>query len=522
MINKDQDKLDRLILIEQMSQYSSKYNSGDKLSVENFEEIYPDISDFVKKIEKIKNKHAVILAKVKSGKRKIKELLAIRSFPKVKHFYLSAWNRRDEQSQLDELELYEISVHVIKKSGDMNLLLHEVQKAIDDGYDVVIHFNESDYGTRDKQLISEGFNSLLEKNVKFIFYSATNEELCFSKLVKDCVELNFEPSSNYRGDKWFLDNNLVYEAMPFWDFSNNALTFQGVEILNRFLSRDDKIFGCVRFSNGYNEIKQNTKFISTIKKDFNIEIKFVDEDESFDWSKGWMSYALRWISQPNFKVLFVICQTCSRSTEIGFHKFLAFWHDYRNKNTPYTTIIQADQRPNHYYDGISENFIEIYSCKTSWEYSAGLIDEKTYLENSDRDLSSRVEFDRQDRRKSHCSVVLDINLNPTDDQIFDEIIKYNPKFDKKQYKIRNMYCQTNLKADVAEAALNKTYRANVSDTKMDVVCCYYLDGPSPNHIESWENIKNKNLERKIVVIFPDDNININTKVKVKNSIYNIL
>ncbi len=76
-------------IIEIMSNASQKYAKKTLLGVENFEELYPEISDFVKKIELSNKKHCVIIAKVKSGKRIVKELLSIRSSLDKKHIYLS-------------------------------------------------------------------------------------------------------------------------------------------------------------------------------------------------------------------------------------------------------------------------------------------------------------------------------------------------------------------------------------------------------------------------------------------------
>jgi hypothetical protein len=488
-----------------MSIHSAKYQGYKKLGVEDFEKIFTPISDFVKKIEQSKKKHCAIIAKVKSGKRLVKELLSLRSSPDKTHIYLSAWNRRDEQSQLKELTNYGIMVRVIKEQGDMINVVNDVSAILKDNRSATIHFNESDFGTGSQQLISDGFNKIVDRDgVKFIFYSATNEELLFSKKAADCEILKFAPPSSYRGDEWFLDNNLITESTPFWDFELNAMTPQGIEACKLLQNSEEKLFGIVRFSKGIDHVRNNQAFADAIQKDFNFKLIFVSQKESFDWGPhgDFTKTAHEWLGNPNLKALIVICQTCSRSTEVGFHKLIAFWHDHREKSTSFNTASQAAQRVNHYFDGISENYIRVYSSLAVWQLSAERITPEEFYSRTNSNLSDRIKTAK--KRSNYVRYVFD--HEPTDAEIIQKAEEtgivldvHNKLKNENRIKKKVLYCKTNNVTDVALAAVNGSTRSTIGKNQVSI---YVLDGPSPFHQESWEKALEIKLENKWVLILP--------------------
>lgn len=324
---------------------------------------------------------------VKSGKRIVMQILSQRSrnsIPaKEKHVLITALNRRDTKEQFEEHKQYGIKIVEVNRQKHIPRAKKVIEAYAKDGLKVVVHFDESDYGTGSKQLMDQIFETLLNLKCKIIGYSATNEEAEFSQFGEAAIKLPlFVPHPNYRGAACFLDNELVFRATPFYD---NGLTEQGRKACEYF-ANSDKAISILRVVNGFKELENERQFYSELSK-YNIDPVFVDANRSFEWSESYKKYVDRY-EDGRGRTLLVICQTCSRSTEVGFHKHICFWHDYRNEGTAYNTMHQAFLRVAHYYKE-TENLIRVYAVPEVFELAANRITFEKF-EASGYKLSDRI------------------------------------------------------------------------------------------------------------------------------------
>lgn len=100
--------------------------------------------------------------------------------------------------------------------------------------------------------------------------------------------------------------------------------------------------------------------------------------EQIEWSSR-----LYWTEDhlPTHKpIIMVIDQTSTRSTEWKGHDRIFAYHDYRN-SISYSTIVQAQERVNHYLQNYGNEFqpIQVYGHVKTFELSAGLITYEEYL-----------------------------------------------------------------------------------------------------------------------------------------------
>lgn len=333
-----------------------------------------------------KQKMVVVQAEEKSGKRDITKCIALIDFkcqakpfhdndgqylipPKYalrKHIYIVGLNRKDIKSQLDELNHLNIDAYIIKNRKDADVIINEVKKV---GYQhVVFHLDECDYAVGSKQSLSPIIEMIkTEENVYGVFYSATPEELTKSNFdTYEGVELeivNFQPNANYRGAKWFLDNNLCVTAKPFFT-SVGVLSEQAHECIailhEHICQQSGRNIGVVRLAVG----NAYTKFAKWFKEEFaslnksNAKFyekhmyipKLVDKDTEFGWDM-WEETNFH----KDYAYIIFINQTCTRSTEItnNGHSRIAFWHDERllDSKSPacYNTLSQAYGRVKHYH-----------------------------------------------------------------------------------------------------------------------------------------------------------------------------
>lgn len=378
----------------------SAFTINDCHDVQWFEKNRPEIFDFVKDIDQdieFQTKpfyHLLVNAAVKSGKREIMIVFQLRNNAgtgrKVKHFYLSALNRKDDKPQLEELAAYGFGIY-LSSSGQR--LVDEIRN-LDGEFDkFMIHFNESDYGTGAGQLTAKFFKHLIENpKVQVIAYSATNEEAEHSRFTKryKCKIATYVPPKSYCGTKWYLDNNRVKEAEPFWDEKTGSLTIQGIECCD-LLKNSNKVFGVVRFPRLMSQIRESGKFESALKAQYGFRVQFIDAKDSFDWGKNGDWYKAVGIhADTGTKTILAICQTATRSTELKFHRHIRFWHGAERK-AAYNTIIQADCRP-IFYDTPENNpygnpvDIIIYSSIKAFRLNA----EYTKVSDYDGKLAGRM------------------------------------------------------------------------------------------------------------------------------------
>lgn len=185
----------------------------------------------------------LVCAPVKSGKREVAQILALKDHIGSKggmartHFFLTSLNRRDSAPQLEEHKAYGLIAKTLDTKKTVRDLIHTLE-SIDDPTKVVVHFDESDYGTGNGQLFSRVFPKLQEQGMSFVGYSATNEEALFSDFGKSAARVTFIPHSNYRGAGYFLDENLVFDSNAFYEA--NCLTTQAQDALKYWVdSRKD-------------------------------------------------------------------------------------------------------------------------------------------------------------------------------------------------------------------------------------------------------------------------------------------
>lgn len=332
------------------------------------------------------NTNVLVSAPVKSGKRQIAEIVALmyaEKGPNNKHYFITALNRKDVETQKKELSEYKLDVTTLAKNKDADEFIKKLGTTSDPN-NIVVHFDESDYGTGFDNVFAPVFKFCKERKIKLICYSATNEEAKKSDFAKAAELVEMVPNSGYKGAKWFLDNNLVKEPEPFFD--GVSITEHGKEVIDWWLTQTNKPIAILRLTGGerekglYNSFKKEGEMFLI---EDNIICKFIDGVSKFDWAKDHESLLKAYKAQ-NLRTLLVINQTCTRSTELGFHKHLAFLHDHRPNESHYSTLAQAYLRVAH-YDSVGHKIV-VYGEKEVFELAAGVISESDYSGK----LSARV------------------------------------------------------------------------------------------------------------------------------------
>jgi len=372
---------------------------AEKLDQRGFEERFPNIIETAKHVEHavVNGFHVILKKPIKSGARKLIEDLALRNTehleegcPSVSiiHIYITKLVRKDTKEQLLEMSGYGIYCYAIENVSHLDETIALIEGKLQDCR-VWVHLDEADYGSKIDQVLSKLFYRIIDdSNCRIINYSATNEEALLSSFnnANFVKVVQLIPGEHFKGPGWFLDQNLVKQSEPFWDFNSNCLTKQGLEAIALLEVSPDKFFGVIRLPDYQTALNDPsfTKFFN----DKGIEVLFIDNQNKFVWSneggKGdWKRYAY-----DKKKVLLIINQTCTRSTEVGFHKHIVFWHDYRSGNTAFNTRCQAYERNNHYDE--SGHHIVIYADIPTYELSAGRISCEEYVEVTGFPISDRI------------------------------------------------------------------------------------------------------------------------------------
>lgn len=225
---------------------SSLINKIDKpWSVDQFEEFRPHMTEFVRnEVVPLLNGHQNLVSKrllihgeVKVGKREIVEYIAVRDSLNTSriHVFISAFHRKADECQRDELEnhgIHVFSIHSKKKQADA---IAFIENHLNNDGSIVIHWDECDYGTGERQNLSNIYRVFKTNPMVFnILYSATPEEMLYSddiapsnpedELIADFYETGvvkrYTPPMGYCGAKKFLENNLVFQALPFFESSS--------------------------------------------------------------------------------------------------------------------------------------------------------------------------------------------------------------------------------------------------------------------------------------------------------------
>jgi len=330
--------------------------------IEWFHEERSEVFDFSHEIREAiedSKKHLIISAPVKCGKRIIVECTTL-VMPEYKHIYLCSLNRKDVKKQKDELEQYGILLRCIFNDKETEEAVKEIKYLLSLGKQLIIHFDECDYGSGKKQKMSKIFQEVKnnEKIIK-LYYSATPEEAVYSNLTQrnDYELLEFVPPDSYRGAQYFLDNDLVFEPENAFEKIEGRIYFtdHGKKVLQDSikLERNIAIFRNTNRGMSGDLLKANKENleldISRLNIDYrSITIKIVDANDSFDWEDEEVRNG--YILNTGKIFIFIINQTCGRGTDLnGWHHRIACWHDCRNaKKSNLNTILQAILRPSYY------------------------------------------------------------------------------------------------------------------------------------------------------------------------------
>jgi hypothetical protein len=356
------------------------------------------------------NPRVVIRAPVKSGKREIVEYMAMRdashTSPRV-HAFLSAWHRAADEEQRNELKLHNMKVFSITKKAAADECLKWIIAQIALGKVVVIHLDECDHGSGEKQILGKVYKRVRELPQVFtILYSATPQEVLFSKEVSDPdedemlddmlygVHVEYTPPAAYCGPARFLHEDLVVDAKQFFTTRPApALTEQGRDIIaqlrastasgsgrNIMTLRLTKKEGKTKNGKEIYKFLQNSHLIPELQGIL-IMVDKSDYDGDRRAEKIEWSFRDYWRRQTkDVPIVIVMDQTSSRSTEWACHDRIFATHDYRTA-CQYAILSQAQERVNHYDSKYAGGFqpIKIYGHKKTFELSAGRITYEQYF-----------------------------------------------------------------------------------------------------------------------------------------------
>ena len=398
----DTNIIKKLFKIDADKSLTADHNFDDY--VDKYEEFsegkYKNTFDFVNNeiCQKLIDKHVCVLAPPKSGKRIMVQSLSL-MMPYAYHFFITSLDRTDIKDQIKEFEKFKIETTVLTNSGKNNKtndVKTTIKKQLDIGNEIVIHYDECDYGSDKNGMAGKFIADLAGEfdngNLHFVVYSATPEEAIWSKA--DYHLAHFKPNDNYKGPDFFITNNLIEDPVPFFTNVSGSLvlTNKTKSILNDW-SLSDKRYLVLRLNylldddnskkktNSKNENSKRIRGLSAFSfandnsrlqdaidkhvKNNNIYVHFIDQNESFEWYFEDKSTGKNgsWSAYKDYKYIFVVNGTCTRSTEVGFHPDIYAWHDYRKKDktlsTTYGTYAQAIGRVFHYlpdYKGRIKSF----------------------------------------------------------------------------------------------------------------------------------------------------------------------
>ena len=368
----------------------------------------------------------LIRAPVKSGKREIVEYLAMRDYcsnQDTTHLFISSWHRKADNDQRVELKKQELQVFSIITKKKRDECISAIDRILESGSKLVIHIDECDHGSQENQLMNRVWTFIRNlENVTCILYSATPEEVMFSGEITEAGEptvnqelieeftnedtgivIEYNPSEEFCGPGKFLDENLIFNAHPFFEKAETryVLSDQAKEIISNMLAQmaHTKRNVCVlrlsysekktRGANMY-DYKAIYQFLRNLTcfpelQDFCI---LVDKAEKINMPMdprircetiGWSDPMYWRLKSSDIPIIVVVDQTSSRSTEWACHDRVFAQHDYRHEYT-YTSSSQAFERTNHYLPKYgSFQPIRMYCHKPTIMLSAGRISYQEYL-----------------------------------------------------------------------------------------------------------------------------------------------
>jgi hypothetical protein len=390
--------------------------------VSSFEAHRQHLTNFLKQkiqpyIDSGECRRILIRAPVKSGKREMVEYIAKRDEaknPQRVHAFVSAFYRAADKEQREEIKNHNTKVFSFYNKAEVTLFLSWFTGQIALGKQVVVHLDEGDYASGDRQLLCPVYRNIRdEENTTVVMYTATAPEILFSGEVGDPeqpimdeihdggIYVEYEPQANFCGPAHFLDKGLVFNATRFFTMTANgrlALTPQGQDIVRGM--RESIAAGTgrnilvLRLSTGETNKKENKDIYIFLQHWRSIPelaewVIYADKDKVIPNSDGVITNQIQWSNKMFFKsitkdepIIIVIDQTSTRSTEWACHDRIYATHTFR-KQIIFTVSSQAEERVNHYWGSKYPCFqpIKVYGHKKSFELSAKRIDYKSYLNN---------------------------------------------------------------------------------------------------------------------------------------------
>jgi len=381
-------------------------------SVADFERIRLHLTLFVRSeviplIEDAVCRRILIDAPVKCGKKDMVEYIAMRDFvhnPKRVHAFVSAWHRTADEDQRDELKEHNLTVFSIINKVNVDKFNQWLETSLAEGKELVIHMDECDHGSGSNQILSKIWSNIrMSERITTILYSATPEEVLYSKEIDDIHSdfregeyVVYRPPEEYCGAERFLREGLVHEAMPFFEEGDRySLSDQGKEIianLYRHMETDpSRNILVLRLSGSLSKNKKWMVYFLNHIDDF-LELKdwliVADKSDTTNIKHNRISLEkIQWSDEKYWRrqatgipMIYVIDQTCSRSTELKCHHRIYAMHDFRS-TIQYNTVAQAQQRVIHYIGDRYSCFqpIHVYGSVKTFKLSAGLITIDTYL-----------------------------------------------------------------------------------------------------------------------------------------------
>lgn len=357
---------------------SSVAQKEKQQSVEEFERDYPELTSQVRdKIEPLFNKSLypnlrfiVCKMKVKGGKRCIVEYLTQKSKhakAPVSNYFITAWNRKADASQRDEIAAYDVHVHIPSSKKKISTIITSIQQS---QCNKRIHLDELDFGSGDDGLLSQVYARLKDDNNSiWILYSATPEELtCCQKWIEleesgqgMFVEINPPPA--YMGMKEYIDRGLMLQSDSMFNFDEGTLTDHGKSVLKRagetYIDNKNKNISIIRITgkhkkqSRFNWVKSNQIVIQQFfDNEFGtdcIDVHLVDIGSKSKNSVDWDNYKTWKEKSTDCFFVYLVEQSACRATELRCHHRLNFYHTHRYAEEPSMNTIIQDQERCVYY-----------------------------------------------------------------------------------------------------------------------------------------------------------------------------
>ena len=453
-------------------------------------------------IENKEYRFILITAPVKSGKREFSEYIAMRdkgiASPR-EHIFISAWYRKADEEQRKELSLHNMKVFSINKKDTADECISYIDEKVKQEKEIILHLDECDHGSGENQILSKIYKYIRDiQQVFSLLYSATPQEVLFSSDItnqdeKDMLDdillrgINVEyiPPPGYCGPSRFLNENLVYDAKPFFTMKPiPSLTEQGRQIINDLkkstLDGKGRNIMTLRLTKKDGRKKEDKEIYLFLKNKHKFpELKdiqiLVDKSDCSDIDNSrkieWSNRSFWTLITKDIPIIIVHDQSSSRSTEWNCHDRIFATHDYRTTLT-YSIISQAQERVNHYDTKYESGFqpIYIYGHKKTFELSSKFINYEQYFEHE------------WSIRKIKRSVINDVT-----DNMYEIINKYGEIHSQYNYPLTKKNAENILKDLGCFGDLTLSSRINGKICKLPIFDTYWFPCSSDNFNECIKN-----------------------------------